>query len=116
MVIDSQDEIFDEYRKNLSLSGQPGIGDSFMKWVYTSRWSFPDSDRVKITCNDGGYEEFPNHPGLKKFDPSDKKFVAVANAHSDKPPILQATDCKWWGWKDPLKESGIEVIFLIHNT
>ena len=35
-----------------------------------------------------------------------------ANAHPDKPPILQATDSKWWGWKDALAEVGITVHFL----
>lgn len=29
-----------------------------------------------------------------------------------KPPILQATDSKWWGWKDSLGEAGIKVKFL----
>ena len=31
LVIDDGNEIFDEYRKQLSMSGQPGIGDRFMK-------------------------------------------------------------------------------------
>ena len=49
---------------------------------------------------------------MSKFDPSDRKFVAVANAHPGKPSILQATDSKWWGWKDALLECGIKVEFL----
>lgn len=115
LVIDSKDDIYDEYRRNLSMSGQPGIGDSFLKWVHTNRWSFPDCDRVAITCNVNGYEEFPSHIDLINFDPSDKKFIAVANAHLNKPPIIEATDSKWWIWKDALKESGIEVVFLDPN-
>ena len=43
---------------------------------------------------------------------SDRKFVAVANAHPAKPPILQSTDSKWWGWKEALQEVGITVHFL----
>ncbi|MCP4749267.1 MAG: hypothetical protein GY866_00095, partial [Proteobacteria bacterium] len=58
------------------------------------------------------YDEFPEHDGLKNFDISDRKFVAVANAHPDKPPILEATDSNWWGWKDSLAEIGITVTFL----
>jgi hypothetical protein len=46
------------------------------------------------------------------FDNSDRKFVAVANAHPDKPEILQATDSKWWGWKDALAKVGITVSFM----
>lgn len=111
LVLDAGDEIFDEYRQQLSLSGQPGVGDRFLKWVHDHRWSFPDSDRVRITRNGDSYEEFPLHEGLEDFDLSDRKFVAVANAHPAKPPIVEATDSKWWGWKDALAEVGIVVQF-----
>ena len=112
LVLDAGDEIFDEYRHQLSMKGQPGMGDRFMKWVHDNRWTFPDSDRVNITRNGESYDQFPQHKGLDDFDNSDRKFVAVANAHPTKPPILQATDSKWWGWKDALAEGGITVHFL----
>lgn len=113
LVIDAEDEIFDEYRQQLSMSGQPGVGDHFMKWVHDHRWSLPDSQRVKvIKNNDESYNEFPMHDGLKEFDRSDRKFVAVSNAHPDKPDILQATDSKWWGWNDALNKCGITVHFM----
>lgn len=112
LIIDAGDEIFDEYRQQLSMSGQPGVGDRFMKWVHDNRWSLNASQRVCIAKNDGSYDEFPVHEGLDQFDRSDRKFVAVSNAHPDKPPILQATDTKWWGWKDALAEVGIHVCFL----
>ncbi|MBF0096956.1 MAG: hypothetical protein HQM04_09095 [Magnetococcales bacterium] len=114
LVLDDGDEIFDEYRKNISMSGQPGVGDKFMKWVHDNRWNLPESNRVEITKQTGinGYSQFPNHVGLRNFDRSDRKFVAVANAHPNKPPILEATDSKWWGWKDALLEVGITVQFM----
>lgn len=112
LVIDAGDEIFDEYRQQLSMKGQPGVGDSFMKWVHDNRWSLPDSNRVEISKDGNSYQEFPDHDGLVTFDISDRKFVAVANAHPENPPILQATDCKWWGWKDALTDVGITVQFL----
>lgn len=112
LIIDAGDEIFDEYRQQLSMKGQPGVGDHFMKWVHDNRWSLPDAQRVTITGNGDSYDEFPTHDCLKNFDKSDRKFVAVANAHADKPPILQATDSKWWGWRDALTKVGITVRFL----
>ena len=41
LVMDAGDEIFDEYRRQLSMTGQPGVGDRFMKWVHDNRWSLP---------------------------------------------------------------------------
>ena len=112
LVIDDAGEIFREYRNNLSLKGQPGVGDAFAKWVNDHQWNTSKVDRVQITQNGSSYKEFPAHHELNDFDPSDRKFVAVANAHSEKPPILQATDSKWWGWNDALAEVGIIVHFL----
>lgn len=112
LVLDANDEIFDEYRQQLSMRGQPGVGDRFMKWVHDHRWQLPDQDRVAITLCGSSYVEFPDHDDLANFDNSDRKFVAVANAHPEKPPIMQAVDSKWWGWKRPLAEAGIAVHFL----
>lgn len=112
VVLDADGEIFNEYIGELSFRGQPGIGDKFLKWLHENRFRFPDCDRVPITPSGDSYDEFPDHPGLSNFDLSDRKFIAVANAHSEKPPILEATDSKWWGWKDALEEAGIDVEFL----
>jgi hypothetical protein len=112
LIIDAGDEIYDEYRQQLSMKGQPGVGDRFMKWVHDNRWSLHASQRVSITKSGDSYDEFPICAGLDDFDKSDRKFVAVANAHPEKPPILQATDSKWWGWQAALAGFGITVHFL----
>jgi len=112
LVLDNTDEIFNEYSNKLSYRGQPGLGDKFFKWVHDNRFSFPEEDRVAITCDEESYLEFPKHPDLANFDPSDKKFIAVANAHPQKPTIFEATDSKWWGWRKSLKAVGISDHFL----
>lgn len=112
LVIDAGDEILDEYRRNLPIGGQSDLRAVFMKWVGDMSYRPPYVERVAITPNGDSYEEFPEHEGLTEFDPSDRKFVAVANAHPDKPPILEATDSKWWGWREALAEVGITVQFL----
>lgn len=45
-------------------------------------------------------------------DDDDRKFVAVALTFSTPPPIVNATDSDWVGWKDALRKRGIEVIQL----
>ena len=60
LIIDAGDEIFDEYRQQLSMKGQPGVGDRFMKWVHDNRWSLHHSQRVSITKNGDSYDEFPD--------------------------------------------------------
>lgn len=113
LVLDAGNEIFDEYAHKLSRSGQPGFGDAFLKWVHDTRWSLPESNRVAITkTGKNSYEEFPDNTDLANFDSSDRKFIAVANAHPRHPPILEATDRKWWLFRDALKKAGITVQFL----
>lgn len=114
IVIDEGDRILSEYRGYCSVSGQPGIGDSFIRWIHDNRGRRDLVEIVRISPTEDGltFMEFPEDEELAKFDPADKKFVAVANTHRNKPHILQAADSKWWGWKDPLKSSGITVEFL----
>jgi hypothetical protein len=113
LALDDDGLIIEEYRANLSPSGEPGIGDRFLKWVLTN-WANPARcDLVPITSIEGrGFEEFPDRKGLERFDPSDRKFVAVAHAHGGTPPILQALDSKWWGYQGELQAAGLVVTFL----
>ncbi len=113
VVLDYSREILNEYERNQSRGGQPGIGFEFWKWLVNTKGGDMHCAWVTITKSaEGGYEEFPVHGGLNSFDPADRKFVAVAQAHGGSPPILQAVDSKWWGWKDLLAECGVEVDFL----
>lgn len=115
LALDDGGLIINEYKGNLSASGEPGLGDAFLVWVLTN-WANPERcDLVPLTemnGEEGKFEQFPAGDGLEDFDPSDRKFVAVANAHAGKPPILEALDSKWWGWKDALMAVGITVVFL----
>ena len=115
LALDDHRRIIEEYRGNLSPHGQPGVGDAFLKWVETN-WTNPRwCDLVPITPVDGlenEFEEFPDDPALEDFDPDDRKFIAVALAHLEKPPILQAVDSKWLDFRDALHRSGVTVEFI----
>jgi len=120
VFLDNRGLIFDEYRGKRSLSGQPGAGDMFVKWVHDHQYNLTWCTLVPITPKGTvprgspptDFEEFPDDPELEGFHPKDRKFVAVAAGHPERPPILEATDCKWWGWNNALKKCRIQVEFL----
>jgi hypothetical protein len=114
LVLDSTDLIFDEYKTYLKFSGQPGVGDFFMKWVHDHQWNSDVCTRVNITPDSSkGFVEFPDHVELANFDWADRKFVAVACAHGQDVRILQAVDeAAWAQVEHALTESGAPVTFL----
>ena len=118
LALDDQRRIIEEYHKNLTPDGQPAIGDVFLKWVEIN-WTNPERcDLVSITPVNGlenEFEEFPDDPALKDFDPDDRKFIAVALAHPQKPPILQAWDRQWWDFRDALSQNGVRVEFICED-
>jgi hypothetical protein len=101
--------------QGLSLSGQPGMGDAFFKWVFQNQANSQVCETVEIHPRKGSdtdFEEFPKDPALAGFDPSDRKFVAVARTSARRPPILNAVDSDWWDFREPLRRNGVEVRFL----
>lgn len=115
VFLDASGRIVAEYRANLSAQGQPGPGDAFLKWVLTNEWGGQCVTRVSITPKPGGedgYDELPPPPDGTVYDPSDQKFLAVAAAHPNHPPILQSYDSKWWGWCAALEAISVTIHFL----
>lgn len=96
LVLDDSWLIVNEYKHKLDQRGQPGVGDAFLKWVLTNQANPQRCRRVAITIIEDGFDTFPNDPALANFDPSDRKFVAVAIADSAHPPIYNAVDSDWW--------------------
>ncbi|MBZ4331379.1 hypothetical protein NR800_19760 [Corallococcus interemptor] len=115
IVLDDNWRIINEYKHKLSPTGQPGVGDRFLKWVLTHHANPARCVRVSLTPRQEDprdFEEFPRDPALAGFDPSDRKFVAASCAHEERPPILQATDSKWWGLRREFERCGVRVRFL----
>ena len=114
LAIDADELIVDEYRRHLSLSGRPGAGDAFMRWVWNNRFNERYCRQVSIhfRANPKGedFEEFPSDPDLAGFDHSDRKFAAVAR--QCEAPVMNATDSDWWNFREPLERHGIRVEFL----
>jgi hypothetical protein len=114
VLLDEQGLILDEYRRHLSPSGQPGPGDAFFKWLWDNQGHLDHCRQIPITPARGtrSFEEFPDDPDLARFDREDRKFVAVAIASGEQPPIFNASDTDWWVHRAALKGHGVEIRFL----
>ena len=115
LVLDYGWRILDEYMRNLN-SGGADVGDRFLRWLLTHKDT--QCDFVSITPIDGSendFSVFPTDLALKDFDPADRKFIAVALAHSEKPSILQAVDSEWWNYRDALHRNGVTVDFICED-
>lgn len=115
VFVDAAGAIVAEYRSNLAPFGQPRAGNVFLKWLLTNEHNPARVTRVALTPRPGDvsdFEELPPPPGEVRYDPADRKFLAVSAAHAEHPPVLQALDSKWWGWTDALRACGVTIRFL----
>ena len=115
VVLDDGLRIIREYMNNLSLSGQPGAGDLFMKWVFDNQAVEDRCELVPLTQQSGDHDDFAEFPAdnaLAHFDRSDRKFVAVALGSNNAPEVLNAVDSDWWDFRHALSNHGIQIAFL----
>ena len=113
ILLDAGRLIIVEYLHNLNLSGQPGVGDRFFKWLWQNQANYRHCRVFAITPHPKrGFAEFPDDQALADFDPSDRKFVAVAIASGANPPVWNASDTDWRQYRDALAKHGIAVHFI----
>ena len=113
VAIDDRYRILAEYQHKTAPYAGKRPGDAFLKWLLRNNANPARCDQVSLVEHaERGFESFPEDEHLANFDPPDRKFVAVAVAHQDKPPILQAADSKWLGWNSALADHGVRVDFL----
>ena len=116
IVLDDAMRILSEYMNSLSLAGEPGAGDAFMKWVWSVQADESRCERVVITQRSkddpDDFAEFPDDPDLAAFDRSDRKFVAAALASLRQPVILNAVDPDWAESHGALVRNDLTIHFL----
>ena len=111
LVLDLDHEIWKEYHNNVCNSSN--IGKIFFRWLYEYYATISPEDHIKLNKgSDGKYVDYPYDVETQGFDESDKKFVALANAHQEKPPIIEAADGKWLGYEQSFAKYGIHIEFL----
>lgn len=116
VAVDSEasgEEILREYLKVVGESSRAGIGSKLATRLWRLRHSESVCRQVKITSASEGRGAFSEVPAsLHDFDHDDHKWIAVAVAEGDNPPVYQAKDSEWWARRDDLLASGVDVQFL----
>jgi hypothetical protein len=109
ILLDMAGEIQKEYRRYLSPSGQPGVGDLFYREIINSA---PGRvERVDLPqLPSGEYQDFPTDPALARFDPSDRKFAALSRR--ERAPVVTATDSDWIDHRSALEANGVQIEFV----
>jgi len=111
-VLDDGMAILSEYLDHASLSGQPGVGDAFVKWVWANQANPARCEVVHVTPRGMTFAEFPADPALVGFDPDDRKFVAAASASRQAPTVLNAVDSDWEIHRSALEGHGVRITTL----
>lgn len=122
VVIDDNWFVLREYMRQLHSSGQPGSGDAFPNWILTNQANPTRCEQIHLdhwprheAAGEGDEPEFAAFPGdeaLARFDPSDRKFVALSLVHPEHPPIWNAVDTDYWDHRDALIRNGVALDFL----
>lgn len=109
VVLDLEGDIQSEYSRYLSPRGQPGVGDRFYLEIINSH---PDRiHRISLQKDDlGEYLALPNRLKQIGFDPSDRKFAALAKLSNS--TIANAVDTDWVNSHAELVACDISVINL----
>lgn len=111
VLLDGGDEIRTEYARALQQGRPYELGAQFLIHIYQQQCN---ADRVRIIdlkkTATGDFVDFPNVPELAKFDPSDRKFAALAR--KTKTAVTNAIDSDWVDSFASLKANGITVDFL----
>ena len=112
IVLDAEGRVIKEYRRAFELNRDPNMASEFCKWVYQHMPKNPEDFLCLREKNENEFESYPDSEKLKEFDPPDRTYIALAYNHCERPPIVEASDSKWWGIKDELKKHAIDIRFI----
>ncbi|MCY2994956.1 MAG: hypothetical protein NTY19_44910 [Planctomycetota bacterium] len=118
IAVDEAGAILREYLKKTKPWNPQKVGELFLKWVLDNHYNEARCDRIPITPrvdDSEDYEEFPRDERLQRFERADRKFVAVALAHPQRPAIQEASDTDFYEFREVLAEHGVRVDFLCES-
>ena len=106
IAVDDKDAILKEYINNFSRSGGRNVGDQFFIHVINNQYDETRVQRVEVAPIDDETRRFEELPE-NTFDPSDRKFLAVAV--SADAIVLNATDSDWGEQRELMDALGVDV-------
>ena len=113
VVLDDAGEVMFKYRRRLSGTGQPGVGDAFLKHLSDRQYDRRKVLRISLhQSSTGEFTDFPDDPALASFDPADRIFVALARAAPSRSAILNAVDSDYQQHRRALGHAGVHVTEL----
>lgn len=113
VVIDDGFRILTEYQHRTAPMRNKGPGDVFVRWVLQNRSNVQHVETVALVEPESDtFDGFPDEQLQAEVDAPDRKFIAVAAAHADRPPIWQATDSKWLDWWQRLAAQNVRIEFV----
>jgi len=128
IIIDDEDEVLREYANKARPDPSGNPAEQFLMYVLTNRYDESRIRRLGLARNDKGqFEEFPDNGdawradilSCERFDPDDKKWVALAvrfkkDAGTDA-PIVNAADRCWLAFEPHLKSAGVKLEILCRD-
>ena len=119
VVVDDGWRIFGEYNRYVDTGTRKWLGDIFVKTLLQNLKNPAICEMVRITPlagNGTDFAEFPPDAALSKFDPDDRKFIAVACAYrqisGQAATILLAIDRGWLDFVSALAAHEVAIDFL----
>lgn len=120
VVIDENNEVLGEYRKNIYPDQKGSLAEQFMIFALTNQYFGERVKRIKLEKNAfGQFEDYPDNEDewttndirCQRFDPDDKKWVALAvrfkNQTGTDAPIVNAADRCWIAFESQLLSAGV---------
>jgi hypothetical protein len=118
VLMDRQGAIWREYRKHMYPDPNPDVGLAYQFLAHLLDYSAVYYLEL-AQDEDGNWQAYPDDSELANFDPSDKKWVALAKTYEQETgqiaPIVNATDSDWLHFETILAKHGIQLELLCRD-
>lgn len=108
--LDDGSEILEKYKQHCSFSGQPGVGDAFMRAVFERGYDDSWAERVSVRAN--GNFKLPESFLSCGFDNDDHLWIAVAHNASVTASVLNAVDSDYQIHAEELGKLDLTIVQL----